>query len=215
MLQIFLVYLLLLYVLRLTPLSASDIHVCYNDGLKLIYHQHLKCIVDVRIRCGVTHFILLDKSLMTCIYNYRVILTNSLPWKFCLLLQNLVFPFHIEPWLLYICRLRSPFLMVYVTDGHYIWKSETVLPLLSTSTVLWVLILSGTQVSYFQSEADGSRRRSLQALVTASGSSWAGVCSLCFGVLLLEVHAALPNSMTYTTTRKDNTQAWLMARQST
>lgn len=53
-------------------------------------------------------------------------------------------------------------------DGHCIWKSETVPPLLSVPTALRVLFLSGTQVS-------------LRALVTGNTFSWAGLCSCVLG----------------------------------
>lgn len=64
-------------------------------------------------------------------------------------------------------------------DGHCIWKSETVPPLLSVPTALRVLFLSGTQVS-------------LRALVTGNHSLGLD-CVLVFlvTVLFLEVHAAL------------------------
>lgn len=54
--------------LRLVHYQHQILMFIVTDGFNLI-HPHLKCIVDVRIRLGVAHFVHLDKPLMACVYN--------------------------------------------------------------------------------------------------------------------------------------------------
>lgn len=203
----------ILYSFRCCPCSGlflyqhQTVMFIVTDGFSPV-HPHLKCFVDVRIKLAVAHFVRLEKPLMACVYNCRPYWLIHYPENLSLLLWSLIFPIRIEP----VAAVES-FLMMWemdrYMDGHCIWKSETVPPLLSVPTALWVLILSGTQVS-------------LRALVTGNTFSWAGLCSCalgygavfgsacCFSELYQALwHTHLPGP---TTKSKENTQACPVAR---
>lgn len=66
----------ILYNFRCCPCSGlflyqhQTVMFIVTDGFNPV-HPHLKCIVDVRIRLAVAHFVRLEKPLMACVYNCR------------------------------------------------------------------------------------------------------------------------------------------------